>query len=55
MFFGDEDRRAYFDLIAEGACASGIRCFAWRLMDNHVHLILVPSGCNRLRAILGKV
>lgn len=54
IFFGDDDRRAYLDLIAEGARASGTRCLAWCLMDNHVHLILVPDSADGLRAMLGE-
>lgn len=54
VFFGDDDRRAYLDLIAEGARASGTRCLAWCQMDNHVHLILVPTSSDGLRAMLGE-
>jgi putative transposase len=54
VFFDDDDRRAYLDLIAKGARASGTRCLAWCLMDNHVHLILVPSSSDGLRAMLGE-
>ncbi|MGI8942640.1 MAG: transposase [Qipengyuania sp.] len=54
IFFSDDDRRAYIDLIAEGARASGTRCLAWCLMDNHLHLILVPSQDDGLRAMLGE-
>ena len=54
VFFSDADRRAYLALLAEGARASGTRCLAWCLMDNHVHLILVPSGADGLRAMLGE-
>lgn len=54
VFFCDEDRSAYVDLLA-GACASnGTRCLAWCLMDNHVHLILVPASADGLRATLGE-
>ena len=54
VFFGDEDRQAYLQLIADGAQDSGTRCLAWCLMDNHVHLILIPSHENGLRAMLGE-
>lgn len=33
---------------------SGTRCLAWCLMDNHVHLILVPTDEDGLRATLGE-
>ncbi|MES2494385.1 MAG: transposase [Pseudomonadota bacterium] len=54
VFFGDDDRRCYLDLLAAAAQASGTRCLAWCLMDNHVHLILVPAYADGLRATLGE-
>lgn len=53
VFFGDEDRALYLRLLREAGEASGTRCMAWCLMDNHVHLILVPSTADGLRAMLG--
>jgi putative transposase len=52
VFFTDEDRVAYKDLIALYARKTGTRCLAWCLMDNHVHLILVPPAEDSLRAML---
>lgn len=54
VFFCDDDRRAYLALVAEAARATGTRCLAWCLMDNHVHLILVPQTADGLRATLGE-
>lgn len=54
VFFCDGDRRAYLALVAETAQSSATRCLAWCLMDNHVHLILVPSTPDGLRATLGE-
>lgn len=54
IFFSDDDRRAYLDLISDAAAASGTRCLAWCLIDNHVHLILVPETADGLRAMLGE-
>jgi len=52
IFFDDADRRAYLRLVG-GACARyGTTCLAWCLMDNHVHLILVPATEDGLRAPL---
>lgn len=39
VFFCDEDYDGYRDLIAEGFAREGVRCLAWCLMPNHVHLI----------------
>jgi putative transposase len=54
VFFGDDDRRAYLALLREGCVAAGVGCLAWCLMDNHVHLILVPKHADGLRAALGE-
>ena len=54
IFFSDDDRHAYIALITEACKAQGTRCLAWCLMDNHVHLILVPGCEDGLRATLGE-
>jgi putative transposase len=54
IFFGDEDRAAYLSLIADACTAQGTACLGWCLMDNHVHLILVPNSEDGLRATLGE-
>lgn len=54
VFFSDEDRRLYLSLLAEASRASGTACLAWCLMDNHVHLVLVPRREDGLRAMLGE-
>jgi putative transposase len=54
IFFGDEDRAAYLALVREGCAAHGVVCLAWCLMDNHIHLILVPETADGLRAALGE-
>lgn len=54
IFFSDEDRSAYLDLLAAAFASSATRCLAWCLMDNHVHLILVPESAGGLRAALGE-
>lgn len=50
VFFSDGDRRLYKRLVGEALGKSGVRCLAWCLMDNHVHLILVPETADGLRA-----
>jgi putative transposase len=54
VFFGDDDRRAYLALLADACSANDASCLAWCLMDNHVHLILVPQAQDGLRAVLGE-
>jgi putative transposase len=53
-FFGEGDYALYRHLLAEGCARAGTRIWAWCLMPNHVHLILVPSNEDGLRAAIGE-
>lgn len=54
IFFSDDDRAEYVRLLSAACAATATRCLAWCLMDNHVHLILVPATSDGLRAALGE-
>ena len=54
-FFGDEDYRLYRDLLREHCTAANVEVWAWVLMPNHVHLILVPSDADGIRRALSRV
>lgn len=54
VFFGDNDYRAYKTLLAEWSAKAGTEVWAYCLMPNHVHLVLVPSHEDGLRAALGE-
>ena len=54
-FFGDDDYALYRDLLAEHCRAAEVEVWAWCLMPNHVHLILVPSDPDGLRRALARV
>jgi len=54
IFFSDEDRLFYLGLLREGCAKARVECLAWCLMDNHVHLILVPADADGLRAALAE-
>ena len=54
-FFGDADYALYRDLLARHCRAAGVAVWAWCLMPNHVHLILVPSDPDGLRRALAAV
>ncbi len=54
VFFSDDDYEAYRALLAEGCREAGVDVWAYCLMPNHVHLILVPSDPDGLRAALGE-
>jgi len=51
-FFDDDDYALYRDLLAENCRAAGVEAWAWCLMPNHVHLILVPADADGLRRAL---
>lgn len=53
-FFTDDDYAYYLGLLREGCARAGTRIWAWCLMPDHVHLILVPSDEDGLRAALGE-
>ncbi len=55
IFIDDEDRRFYRDLLASTCAERGMRCLAWCLMDNHIHLVLVPPTADALRATFARV
>jgi REP-associated tyrosine transposase len=54
VFFSEEDYAAYRELMSAACTANDVRCFAWCLMPNHVHLILTPADPNGLRAALAE-
>jgi putative transposase len=54
-FFSDADYALYRDLLAENCRAADVEVWAWCLMPNHVHLILVPSDADGLRRALARV
>ena len=54
-FFSEHDFALYRDLLAKGCAAADVEVWAWCLMPNHVHLILVPSDGDGLRRALAPV
>ena len=54
VFFSDADRLLYLDLLRQGCAAARVACLAWCLMDNHIHLVLVPATADGLRAALAE-
>ena len=53
-FFGDEDYEAYLSLLAEWCGHYGVSIWAYCLMPNHVHLILVPPSEDSLCRAVGE-
>ena len=54
-FFSDEDYALYRNLLAEDARAANVEVWAWVLMPNHVHLILMPQDEDGIRRCLSAV
>jgi putative transposase len=55
VFFSDADYRLYHSLLRSGCTSAGTAIWAWCLMPNHVHLVLVPTAEEGLRAALAGV
>jgi putative transposase len=53
VFLFADSREFYVSLLAECAKQAGMDVWAWCLMGNHVHLIVVPHGANSLRRGVG--
>ena len=49
VFFEDSDYALYLDMLAESAARARCAIWAYCLMPNHVHFILVPSEEDGLR------
>ncbi len=53
-FFCEEDYGAYLQLMTEWCLKHKVECWAYCLMPNHVHLILVPSDKKGLKLSVGE-
>jgi putative transposase len=53
-FFCDEDYRLYRRLMASFCAKSGVGVWAYCLMPNHVHLMLLPGSRQGLAAAVGE-
>ena len=54
VFFSDADYELYRDLLAQQCRKHGVAVWAYCLMPNHVHLILVPDRAEALGRALGE-
>ncbi len=54
VFFVDDDRRAYLDVLGEQAERFGLRVLGYCLMTNHVHLIVAPEREESLAKAVGR-
>ncbi len=51
VFFNSGDHQYYLRLLKENCCNYGLKIWAYCLMDNHIHLIVVPEDQGSFRAI----
>jgi putative transposase len=49
VFFGDDNYRAYVEMLSAAVRNAESEVWAWRLMPSHVHLIITPSHKDGLR------
>lgn len=54
IFFCDEDYQTYINLLADACEIHYTEAWAWCLMPNHVHLVLVPSSEDGLRSTISE-
>lgn len=54
VFFKPEDKQAYLDILHLQAKFFGLEVWAYCLMDNHVHLIVVPKEDDSLVKAIGE-
>lgn len=44
IFNNDHDRQLFFDRFAKLLSETGVRCYAWALLSNHFHLLVMPTS-----------
>ena len=54
VFFVDDDRRAYLEILKEQSLKYGLAIQGWCLMSNHIHLIALPQAEDSLARAVGR-
>lgn len=54
VFFVDDDRRVYLELLKKQSVEHGLRVLGYCLMTNHVHLVVVPREEQSLARAVGR-
>jgi putative transposase len=54
VFFVDDDRRVYLELLQEQTQKYGLEVLAYCLMSNHVHLVAIPHAEEALAQAVGR-
>ncbi len=55
VFFSDDDRQRYLQLVIEYSAKHGMATLAYCLMTNHVHFVSVPARADSLARVLKPV
>jgi putative transposase len=55
IFFSDQDRRLYLELLRDFSHTFALTIWAYALMDNHVHLVAVPQREDSLARAMGRI
>ena len=53
-FFGEEDYQHYLELISRFCREEQVAIWAYCLMPNHVHLVVLPQSAESLRCAIGE-
>jgi putative transposase len=54
IFFVDDDREAYLEILGREAARYGLEVLGYCLMTNHVHLVAVPHATESLAKAVGR-
>ena len=54
VFFGEDDYKAYLELLSQWCAERDVEVWAYCLMPNHVHLIVLPESEDGLRRAIGE-
>lgn len=54
IFLRPGDQRAYVKFLGEQLARTGVECWSYCLMPNHVHLVLTPSDADGLARAVGE-
>ena len=54
VFFVDDDRKAYLEILNQQAEKYGLTLMGYCLMTNHIHLIAIPEKAESLSMAVGR-
>lgn len=54
VFFEEDDKKLYLEILGYNASQDNLRIWCYCLMDNHIHLVVVPEDAMSLRRVIGE-